>query len=1039
MGNVILSDTDSTGLAIYTTQRDNPVGFVKGSVNNLPELLDDAGNVLTGPTMSCVKIDSSTTRLETGTDVRPNRADFRGNHILQCTLSGATLQAANVDNFQVHTTGTCADRTFPLKNSASTVQENGKFSFQPLEPVDTCPDGRKTSEKQPVQVRVTMKGDVKDVYENYRTTPAMVHTYDLPILASHTPPEFNLGIQNPRAAYLKADACPGDALCIGGASYEFLDSNGDRIHITTQNSSVGFTFDGTDYKYTKPGIQVNEKNPRLKNGTNPSSAVFELIQNGNRNLTLDESIDCVFTAGLGNSNNQTIPLTELFPLTTTQNILDECTDRMVSTVEITCDDTMTPNLGSFEYDKANEEFREAPTVADGWYGSDLQSLSHTLESVDVSTGTTVVSIVKPDSGNMELNKPIGFDTTVVTDVDDSSDGNSWLVTIEHGIDFKGLVTETTRTITVSGSYFPGCIDDGSTDVNYNVAITFSSQPVWKTPVLRVASRDQGQSVRQRFMKWQITNVDDVDGALFEKPTGAFWCLNGDDDINSCHDGARNANELYLYLQGTTGCEGLSRDAIAKRLEFTVPNADVFGTSPLPCPPPQGAITLDTTVLDWTVDFTVNGTNTTISLPTAHSMDNHGIISEDAYLGSKDNCNPDGTSDINTDTDCALEIDNTANVKDYVDLNNLLVDSKCGSYLINHVQFEDVRRNKDGGIETSVVDFCNVKQLSVGILAQSDTKEASFGVVQTGGVEADLKMTNFGWEACTGEQVGQYLQVMDMTYIQRGVHQFAPQVETEADNVFKKQDSASGIQFKTGCAAICQNSAHAYYSPITTAITFTWQATESSVQSTNTFSISTHLKDSPCSENVDADDASLLTPFELKVEKKQENSACPASLTGGDNIAEYLRQNDVVCIEFVGVKPDNTITRLLDITGVSLVDNVLGEGQKSYDLDDGGDLTVGTNKGYDLHATKAITSDMVEKNFTLTVSYTENYEFGGRRRLRSVFQLGNKLHDADASFTVLPSHITVQDSEEESAPDAAEDAAEDAADAAESKALTAQNQ
>ena len=85
MGNVILSDTDSTGLAIYTTQRDNPVGFVKGSVNNLPELLDDAGNVLTGPTMSCVKIDSSTTRLETGTDVRPNRADFRGNHTVSYT------------------------------------------------------------------------------------------------------------------------------------------------------------------------------------------------------------------------------------------------------------------------------------------------------------------------------------------------------------------------------------------------------------------------------------------------------------------------------------------------------------------------------------------------------------------------------------------------------------------------------------------------------------------------------------------------------------------------------------------------------------------------------------------------------------------------------------------------------------------------------------------------------------------------------------------------------------------------------------------
>ena len=1041
MGMETLSDDPDVGLVIYSGSTTNTIGKVVGSATEYPELLDLDGNPLTTESrLNCVTHESSTTELQI-TDDRPLADTFRGNHVLECEIIGVgRLLADNTKKFHVETEGSCADRTFPLKDTASTVQANGKFDFQPLAPVDACSDGRLKSEAQPTQVKVTMKGDVKNKYDKYKTDPDMVHTYDLSNLAAHT---FDIGIQNPRAAYLEVEGCQDDALCIGSASYEFLDSSNGRVHIASQNSSVGFTFDkpdgtDTDYKYTKPVISVRELDPSLEKGTHDSDVVLAIESDGSTtDLTLDESIDCSLSNdALKTGVSSLIPLTELSSQEDTDSIKVKCKDRMVAQVNIACPDKMIPDIGNFSYIPADNEFRSAP---DGYDTN--QDQDHAVSNDDVSTESTVVTVAKPgDRANLVLNDPTGDDVLSVADA-----GDNWLVTMSHGIPFGGDGSDVTKTITVSGSYFDGCNEVAAIPLSYNVAITFKSIPVWKAPVLQVASRLLGEPVRQRFMKWEITNDVDVDGAEFEAAhknsydTTAFWCADGNDDINSCHDGPRQNNELYLYFQGTTGCEGLPQDAIAERIQFTVAGADVFGTSALPCPPPRVEdipVVMDETKLDWTVDFTVNNTDTLITLPTDHSMENHGIIAESAFLGQQNDCTTSGIITGPTISTCNLQVNNSPNKHDYLALNGLF--GTCGSYLINHVKFEDVRRN-DTSIDSSEVEFCNAKQLSVGILSKSATQTATFAAVQTGGVEADLKMVDFGWEACTGIDEGEYRQVMKMTYVQRGVHSNSPSnVEARDTDRFSLISQgaitpASGVNFQTSCEAICGNSEHELFGALETQITFTWQATTTNIESVNTFTMSTQLLDSPCSENVDADDDSLLTPFVLKVEK-QEGGACAASLTGGDNIADPLRQNDVVCIEFVGdtSQHDSSIDRSLEIKEVLLVDNVLGEGQR-YPLDSG-DLTEGTNKGYDLHATKNITSDMVEKTFTLTVSYEESYEFG-RRRLRSDYKLGNKLHDADASFTVLPSHITVQDSVEESAPDAAPDAAEDAADAAEGTAVT----
>jgi len=651
-----------------------------------------------------------------------------------------------------------------------------------------------------------------------------------------------------------------------------------------------------------------------------------------------------------------------------------------------------------------------------------QTLIKSVSNDDVSSGLTVVTVAKPtDRANLVLHNPSGDDVEQVEDA-----GDNWLVTMSHGIAFGGDGLDVTKRITVAASYFEGCNEDSATPLSYNVDITFQSNPVWKAPVLQVASRnpENNKAIRQRFIKWEITNALEVQGAAFEKPAGAFWCADGNDDINTCHDGARNNNELYLYLQGTTGCEGLPRDAIARRIEFTVLNADVFGSSALPCPPPQEAVTLDAIHLDWDTEFTVDGTNTSIVLSTEHVMSGHDIKSKQAFLGDSNACDADGSINAPTNTDCELAIDGAANSAVYTERSNSF--DTCGNFLINYVEFEDNRQDDSSVTGAgSVEEFCNIKQLSIGILAQSATKTARFTAIQTGGVEADLKLTKFAWESC-GD--GQHQQVMEISYDQRGTSTAAPVPTVRATDKFKllTSDVSSGIQFGTVCKNICGGAVTDYDTAIETKLTLTWSATETSVFSETDYTISTHMTDNPCDDNINADDSSLLTPFDLRVEK--QDGACATNLANTSVINEDLRQNDVVCIQFVGTKANDGIDRSLEITAVSLEDDQ--SSPVDYPLDSG-DLTVGINKGYDLHATKLITEFMVEKTFTLTVSYEESYGFS-RRRLRSVFQLGNKLHEADASFTVLPSHITVQDSVEESAPDAAP---EDAADAAEGTAVT----
>merc|ERR1711907_779755 len=83
--------------------------------------------------------------------------------------------------------------------------------------------------------------------------------------------------------------------------------------------------------------------------------------------------------------------------------------------------------------------------------------------------------------------------------------------------------------------------------------------------------------------------------------------------------------------------------------------------------------------------------------------------------------------------------------------------------------------------------------------------------------------------------------------------------------------------------------------------------------------------------------------------------------------------------------------------------------------------MGTLNAPGFYARNSILIDQQDSGATITihVDYAQTHT---SRRLRATYVLGAKdAGDADASFTVLPSHITVQDSVEESAPDA--DAAE----------------
>ena len=125
MGSQVLDDGIS--LNIYTTDRQQPIGKLVGVAGGVPTLLNTAADApLNNDDVSveCVTHDSSTTRLDT--TGRPAPADFRGDHVLQCTLDGANLVDTPTDpRVHVETEGPVSEVRDPGPEFTTRVPSSG--------------------------------------------------------------------------------------------------------------------------------------------------------------------------------------------------------------------------------------------------------------------------------------------------------------------------------------------------------------------------------------------------------------------------------------------------------------------------------------------------------------------------------------------------------------------------------------------------------------------------------------------------------------------------------------------------------------------------------------------------------------------------------------------------------------------------------------------------------------------------------------------------------------------------------------------------
>ena len=227
-GNILeITSLGESGVTVTTTAGNKTLTVDAGAAPTLGTLA-----------LTCAVDSSSTTEYTDSLNVPNDLTVFRGEHVLKCTLDSETYtndDTSGYTYFLVKSTGTCADRTFPLAQTAVEVIKHGTFDFTPSAPVDDCPAGRLKTEAILTSVRVTMRGDIANPNYN-QNLGVMTQTFDLSGIVAKT---FNVGLTLPTVAEFSVASCTGGDLCIGSAKYEYLDASGNVDHTAF---GIGWTF-----------------------------------------------------------------------------------------------------------------------------------------------------------------------------------------------------------------------------------------------------------------------------------------------------------------------------------------------------------------------------------------------------------------------------------------------------------------------------------------------------------------------------------------------------------------------------------------------------------------------------------------------------------------------------------------------------------------------------------------------------------------------------------------------------------------------------
>ena len=957
-----LLDNDSVNVQFS----DGTAGTLTGVSDGIPKLEDANGAEVAGAVNCVFDAARSTTVLNSNT--RPLAADnnHRGIHSLKCSLDASananivgssSATSVYVDTDSADQTSPCAARTFPAVATAVEVTSAGTVSFAPPAIGDTCNGGRLKTEADisNYKIKVTLKGDVKSVYSNYENgVRDMEHEFDNSDLSAH---DFNIGIADAVLDYLEApDGC-GSALCIGGAKYEY--SVGGTVFHTQSN--VGFKFNAIDHTWSIRQIAATSLTATKTSGTYDADDFLTLaVAAADDGHLLSHTVAC-------HVEDLTFPIAQFDPTLDGADILAACEAARSADVVVTCtadgNGAASPNIGTLTYDAAPKyEFEGAPVLT----GTD--DVSRALTQAEMLSGTAQVTIsasTNPAIVSQTLNGAAPVN-------------GGWVIDIAHGLDTGTAGEQYTGTVDVVATYYAGCADAATSSSTTSINIALTNTVVYSAPTLTAGTA-------QRFQKWAVSQISG-NPELDTADLSLTWCTNGADDLNTCDESTRkSALYTHIYINGATGCEGMSEGAVVKLIQFTQNGEDLVGVSQLKCPAPRSSVSLGSLVLDYDIEFSVSGTDVTLSIDGQHTLSDHTAVSTQ-YLDESDTCLASGSASRSVaDASC----DQAAVTYSYTDFRARLADtSGCGSYLVEQVTFTDQR-------DQTEIKFCQSKHLSLGIALQTGSATATFSSAQVGGTDAVFSMSGLEFESC-GAGLG-YQQKMSFTYDQRG-GSAVPTVTTTSSGIFPTHThSGDGdvgtLAYASSCYDICADGLGVFADAETTSFQLDWAGGAGNIDSSMQYSVSTQILDSPCAESQEIADGMLGTTMEINVGAGADVNAC---VSGMD--ASNVTVGQTACFEFRQPDGDAAASNTLEVTGVSLTDQF----GAAYAV--AGALAVGGG-GYTQIGSLGITQDMALRDFTLVVDYQETVS---RRRLRSEYTLGAKGSHADGSFTVLPSSISVQD-------------------------------
>lgn len=597
-------------------------------------------------------------------------------------------------------------------------------------------------------------------------------------------------------------------------------------------------------------------------------------------------------------------------------------------------------------------------------------------------------------------EPTGQSKDVLVDYEDFGrkvevewdDGYKALVT--NGLTLLGA-TPDPKTSTRKVEWREKC-DITMKDVTYSVT--------FKQALDYAAGPTIAQGATQQYQKFAVT-----DAVVGLSNAHVSWCTSGENKISDCLSfGAASdaTHKDHIRIRDTDhgdfrGCKGANAGDIGDHLTFASTDSKTYLPSKVVC----GAVTqvdLGSIYLDYGLTFTIDPFANTGDVSVSEYSSLTGAVATQGYYFSETaECRADGEVNLPADSGCESETLDTYNkVRDKF--------ASCGAnkimYVNQHVTFN---MTNDG----TILKFCNSKKLSYTLEQQDGVLTASIAAAQRIGYDASVVLENLRWEKCAGG----YEQVMLLNF-----ETDSPETLSDTDMVVStndhlhKDDAATDlgmgrIVLRSSCVDVCTNSSQLHQDTTTT---FTVDIGDTEPE----FKIISRIAGNPCgaSQLIDA-----VPDMELKVNAVADTLTCGGRGSGASDLE--VEENEHVCFRlqtvdssFVSTGRKLTTSWTLtatasDGTQTALTNSLVGAPQTGFVQQKTFEIPPNTYGGQQL---------------TLHVDYVQSRDSGNYRRLRATYVLGAKNDgDAEASFRVLPSHISVADSVADAEIKPAEDSAD----------------